>query len=71
MLADIASGNTDTADAFFLIAAILALLAAILYAIGARPVHTTDGVARTNVGVWAPTLGWLAVACAAFALLQL
>jgi hypothetical protein len=68
MLAETVSGKIDTADIFFLVAMILALLAAILYAMGTRPVVVHEGHAhRTNVSIWAPVAGWLAVASAALA----
>jgi Mn2+/Fe2+ NRAMP family transporter len=64
MLAEIASGNFDAADAFFLIATILAVLAAVAYALASRPTPS-------RVLVWAPVLLSLSVACVAFAWLQL
>jgi hypothetical protein len=51
MLADISTGNTGTADVFFLVALILALVAALLY--GSR--HAT-------AVPWAPVMLSLAVA---------
>ena len=60
MLADIASGNLDAADVFFLIATIVAVLAAVLYAV------TEPRALR-----WAPVALSLAVAGIAFGLLQL
>jgi hypothetical protein len=60
MLADIASGETDVADAFFLIALILAIIAALAYA-----------SRRTDALPWAPVLLSLAFASAAFAWLVL
>jgi len=60
------NGNVDLADVLFLAATILAVVAAILYAMATRPVtHTTnDGhVHGTHPSVWAPFAGWLAVAC--------
>jgi hypothetical protein len=60
MIAAIASGNSDTAEIFFLVAMILAVLAAVAYA-----------VRRTDVIVWAPVLLSLAVASAALAWLVL
>jgi hypothetical protein len=53
MTADIVSGNTATADVFFLIAVILAVVAALA---SVRPVRATEGY------VWAPVAAWLAVA---------
>ena len=60
MLADIASGNTDTADVFFLIAVIFGVLAAVFYA-----------SRRTEITFWAPVLLSLAVASSALAWLVL
>jgi hypothetical protein len=72
MLAEIASGNVDTADVFFLIATILAVAAAVIYALATRPVSTSDtAVRRVNTAVWAPVLVALSIACVAFAWLQL
>jgi len=68
IIADIASGNIDTADLFFLLATILATLAAVVYFVGSRP--TADGRA-TNVAVWGPVLLSLAVASASLAWLVL
>lgn len=51
MLAEISSGNADTADVFFLVALILALVAALLY-----------GSRRTEAVPWAPVMLSLAVA---------
>jgi hypothetical protein len=60
MFADIASGKTDAADVVFLIAAVLAVVAAFCF-----------GSRRADVVVWAPVLGWLGVACVALALMLL
>jgi hypothetical protein len=64
VIADIASGNVDAADIFFVVAVILAVLAALV-----------SVPRRTNTAsvllVWAPVLGWLALASTAFALLLL
>ena len=60
MFADIASGEVDTADIFFLFAVILGVVAAIAYA-----------TRRADAVVWAPVLGWLGFACAALAWLVL
>jgi hypothetical protein len=65
---DIASGQLDAADVFFLIGAILALVAALFFAAVAARV---DPPATRTVGVWAPVFGWLGVACTAFALMLL
>lgn len=62
MIADIASGNTATADVFFLIAVILAVIAA---AMSVRPIRATEGY------VWAPVAAWLSVAFLALGLLVL
>jgi hypothetical protein len=62
--------EVDTADLFFLFATILGALAALLYALGARPVRT-DGGRVVSVGVWAPVCLSLAVACASLALMVL
>lgn len=59
MLADIASGNVDAADIFFLIAVILAVIAGIL------------AITKNAAGHLVQGLGWFAVACAAFGLLML
>ena len=60
IIADIASGETDTADLFFLFAVFLAVVAAILYAMrDARVVR------------FAPVTLSLAVGCAALAWLVL
>ena len=60
MIADIFSGEVDAADVFFLIATLLAVAAAFLYA--AR---------RPDTVVWAPVAGWLGAACAFFGFLLL
>ena len=60
MIADISTGNTGTADVFFLVALILALVAALLY-----------GSRRTDAVPWAPVLLSLAVASASLAWLVL
>lgn len=60
MLADIASGEVDWADIFFLIAVILAVIAALAYA-----------SRRTDALPWAPVLLSLAVACISFGWLLL
>jgi len=67
MLAQIIEGEVDTADVFFLLATILAVLAAILYALGTRVVAHDDHTHRVSSAVWGPVLGWAAVACFAFA----
>ena len=59
MIADIASGNTGTADVFFLIAVILCILVVIGYLYG-EPIHRLI-----------PALGWAAVGCIAFGFLML
>jgi hypothetical protein len=51
MLADISTGNTGTADVFFLVALILALVAALLY-----------GSRRADAVPWGPVMLCLAVA---------
>ena len=61
ILADIANGNLDTADLFFLFAVFLAVLAAILYALADRP----------QVIRFAPVALSLAVGCGFLALLVL
>lgn len=50
MFADIANGNLDAADAFFLISAILAVLAAVIYL--ARPPysHIASAILALSVG---------------------
>ena len=60
MIADIASGETDTADIFFLFAVILMALAGLAY-----------GLRRTDTTPWAPVLGWLGGAFLALGLLVL
>jgi hypothetical protein len=60
MLADIASGNTDTADVFFLIAVIFAVLSAVFYS-----------SRRAEITFWAPVLLALALASSALAWLVL
>jgi len=66
------SGNIDTADLFFLLSTILAVVAAVLYAMATRPVVAHgDHVHRNNISVWAPVAGWLALACLAFGWLVL
>jgi len=60
MLADISSGNTETADVFFLVALILALVAALLY-----------GSRRADAAPWAPVMLCLAVASVSLAWLVL
>ena len=70
------NGNFDLADALFLVATILAVVAAILYALRTKPdAHTTvdhnNHVHAVHVSVWAPVVGWLAVACLAFGWFQL
>jgi len=60
LLADIAHGHVDGADAFFLVAVILAVLGAIFYA-----------SRRPDTAPWAPVLVALAIASLAFAWLLL
>ena len=60
MLSDITHGHVDGADAFFLVAVILAVLAAIFYA-----------SRRPDTAPWAPVLQALAIAAVAFAWLLL
>jgi hypothetical protein len=72
MLADIANGNVDAADVFFLIAAIAAAIAAVLYAVARVPRRTTtDARVVYDTAGFAPALGWLAVACVAFGFMLL
>ena len=70
MLADIASGNVDAADVFFLIAVILTAVAALLYAAGNRSVRG-DSARVVTSAVWAPVAAWLGVAFAALGWLVL
>lgn len=58
------SGNLNAADVFFLIASILALVAAVL----AFPRRGADAA---PVSAYSPFIGWLAIACVAFAFLIL
>jgi hypothetical protein len=58
MLADIATGNTSTADVFFLVALILALLAAILYAVR-RPDASPFAPVLLSLAVASLSLSWL------------
>lgn len=51
MLADIASGNTETADVLFLVAAIVFALATIIAVVRAVEVTPNDPPAR-SFGVW-------------------
>lgn len=60
ILADIVSGNTGTADVFYLIGVIIAVLAALCAA-------TRSPEALR----WSPVLGWLALGCVSFGLLVL
>jgi hypothetical protein len=60
MIADIASGEVDTADLFFLFAILLGVLAAILYA-----------VLEARITRWAPVALSLAVTCVAVGFLVL
>jgi predicted neutral ceramidase superfamily lipid hydrolase len=60
MLADILSGELDLADAVFLVAFILAVVAAVFYA-----------VAQPHIARWAPVAVALAVAGIAFGLMAL
>lgn len=53
VIADIATGNTDAADVFFLIAFVLATIAAIAYA-----------VTQPAANRFAPALGWMGAAVA-------
>jgi len=68
MLAEISSGNIDAADWFFLVAVVLAVLAAVL-AVPRRV--ASDSTVRASTAVWSPVLGWLALGFAALALLVL
>lgn len=70
MIADIAVGHHAAADVCFLLAVILAGLAALLVVIPRRRVRDTDGRA-VDYYVWAPLLGWAAVALLALAWLLL
>ena len=68
LLADISTGNTDTADVLFLLGGIFAVLAAVLHVVPTRT--TTDGRAVTTAR-YAPVLLAAAVALVAFGLLAL
>lgn len=65
------SGNLDAADIFFLVGVILAVVAALLYAMAARPVRDPTDANRVRVGVWAPVALSLALASTALAWLVL
>jgi hypothetical protein len=64
MLAEISSGNLDTADVFFLIATILFALAAVVLLMSKRVATATDIPIAT-------TLGYVGLAFTALALLVL
>ena len=66
MLAEISSGNLDTADVFFLIATIVFVLAAIAVVVPNR--HRGETVV---VIPWATVLGYIGLAFTALALLVL
>ena len=65
MVADIASGNLDAADIFFLIATILCVLGALLM------IPRTAPDSAPGARAWAGTIAWIGVACIAFAFLLL
>jgi hypothetical protein len=69
MLAEISSGNADTADVFFLIATIFGFLAALLYITAAIPRHLD--ARPLHVAVWAPVAGWIGFGFLALAWLVL
>ena len=66
LLADIAHGETDTADWFFLLAAIFAVVAAVFYAVAQQQRPNSPDWIR-----WAPVMLSLAVGCAAAGFLVL
>lgn len=70
MLADIATGHHAGADVCFLIAVILAAIAALLVVAPRRRTRDTNGPA-VDYYVWAPLFGWAAVAVVALAWLLL
>ena len=65
MIADIASGNTDAADVLFLIASIVAVVAAILYVLAptrtdtATVAHRTYAFPALCVAVALLAFGWV------------
>jgi hypothetical protein len=68
MMFAIDNADPDTAEIFLAIGVILGLLAALLYAIGTRPVRHVDGDhPRVNVALWAPVCLSAAVASIALA----
>lgn len=75
MIADIAIGHHAGADVCFLLAVILAGLAAIVYAVGSRPLRRDTleggGVRTAPVAAWAPVLLSLAAGFLSLGLLIL
>ncbi len=67
MLADISHGHTGFADVMFLVAVILAVLAAL---VGFMPRRSVEGNVLREVG-WGFVFGWLAVAALALGFLVL
>jgi len=76
MLADtISTGHGWAADVFFLVAVVLAVVAAVLHALASRPrpaERRADGTLVTlHEHFWTPVLGWLALGFVALGLLVL
>jgi hypothetical protein len=61
------NANADAAEIILAVATFLGLIAAILYALGTRPVTTGADVQRVNVAVWAPVVLSLALGATALA----